>query len=39
MDRFGQNMPLALEAYNKGPTFVAAEQELGVLEALVVVGH
>jgi soluble lytic murein transglycosylase-like protein len=29
MDRFGQNMPLALEAYNRGPTFVAAEQELG----------
>lgn len=29
MDRFGQDMPLALEAYNKGPTFVTAEQELG----------
>ena len=27
--RFDHNLPLALEAYNKGPTFVSAEQELG----------
>lgn len=27
--RFDQSLPLALEAYNKGPTFVSAEQELG----------
>lgn len=30
MDRFHQNLPLALEAYNKGPTFVSAAQEQGV---------
>ena len=29
MDRFGHNVPLALEAYNKGPTFVSAEQDQG----------
>lgn len=29
LDRFGDNLPLALEAYNKGPTFVAAEQVAG----------
>jgi soluble lytic murein transglycosylase-like protein len=29
LERFDHNLPLALEAYNKGPTFVAAEQELG----------
>jgi soluble lytic murein transglycosylase-like protein len=27
--RFDHDLPLALEAYNKGPTFVSAEQELG----------
>jgi soluble lytic murein transglycosylase-like protein len=27
--RFDHNLPLALEAYNKGPTFVSAEKELG----------
>lgn len=27
--RFDHNLPLALEAYNKGPTFVSAEQDLG----------
>lgn len=30
MDRFHQDLPLALEAYNKGPTFVSAAQEQGV---------
>ncbi|HEY4321416.1 MAG TPA: transglycosylase SLT domain-containing protein [Gemmatimonadales bacterium] len=29
LDRFDDNLPLALEAYNKGPTFVAAEQVAG----------
>lgn len=29
LQRFDHNLPLALEAYNKGPTFVAAEQGLG----------
>lgn len=29
MERFDRNVPLALEAYNKGPTFVAAEQDQG----------
>jgi soluble lytic murein transglycosylase-like protein len=29
MDRFDHNVPLALEAYNKGPTFVSAEQDQG----------
>jgi soluble lytic murein transglycosylase-like protein len=29
MDRFDNNLPLALEAYNKGPTFVSAEQDQG----------
>jgi soluble lytic murein transglycosylase-like protein len=29
LERFEQRIPLALEAYNKGPTFVASEQELG----------
>lgn len=29
LGRFDQNLPLALEAYNKGPTFVSAEQSLG----------
>jgi soluble lytic murein transglycosylase-like protein len=29
LERFDHNLPLALEAYNKGPTFVTAEQELG----------
>jgi len=29
MARFEQSIPLALEAYNKGPTFVSSEQELG----------
>lgn len=29
LTRFDHNLPLALEAYNKGPTFVSAEQELG----------
>jgi soluble lytic murein transglycosylase-like protein len=28
--RFNHDAPLALEAYNKGPTFVAAQQDLGV---------
>jgi soluble lytic murein transglycosylase-like protein len=29
IERFDHNLPLALEAYNKGPTFVAAEQDQG----------
>jgi soluble lytic murein transglycosylase-like protein len=29
LGRFDHSLPLALEAYNKGPTFVSAEQELG----------
>jgi soluble lytic murein transglycosylase-like protein len=29
MDRFDNSLPLALEAYNKGPTFVSAEQDQG----------
>lgn len=29
MVRFDHNVPLALEAYNKGPTFVSAEQDQG----------
>ena len=29
MGRFDNNLPLALEAYNKGPTFVSAEQDQG----------
>ena len=29
MERFDHNVPLALEAYNKGPTFVSAEQDQG----------
>lgn len=29
MERFDNNVALALEAYNKGPTFVAAEQDQG----------
>lgn len=29
MERFDHNLPLALEAYNKGPTFVSAEQDQG----------
>lgn len=29
MVRFDQDLPLALEAYNKGPTFVSAEQDRG----------
>jgi len=29
MERFDNNLALALEAYNKGPTFVSAEQDQG----------
>ena len=29
MKRFDNDVPLALEAYNKGPTLVAAQQEMG----------
>ncbi|MGH7582081.1 MAG: lytic transglycosylase domain-containing protein [Gemmatimonadales bacterium] len=29
LDRFGQNLPVALEAYNKGPTLVSAQQDEG----------
>ena len=29
LDRFDHNVSLALEAYNKGPTFVSAEQDQG----------
>jgi soluble lytic murein transglycosylase-like protein len=30
LTRFDQNLPLALEAYNKGPTFVSAQQDSGM---------
>ena len=29
LNRFDHDLPLALEAYNKGPTFVSAEQDQG----------